>query len=439
MAPQRTLAPQPAPAARLRLADRSVVDPDPRLLDELIGPDHDARLIWALVGELDLDPLYQRIKAVQGHPGRPPIDPKILVALWCYATVEGIASARELERRCYEHDPFKWLRGGVDVNYHTLADFRVGQGVWLQQQVVGIVAALMDEGLVTLNQVGQDGLRVRASAGASSFRRQAKLEEHLQTAQTQWQRLDEEFAGDTAAVTARQQAARRRAARERLQRLEQAKEHLQQIQAAREARKKGDGARARASMTDPQARRMKMPDEGFRPAYNVQFATTLDTLLVAGVDVTNNGTDAGQMCPMVEQIKADLGQAPAEYYTDGGFSTIADIERVSAAGCVVFTPVKEAERQRAAGKDPYAPRSGDSKVIAAWRQRMGTEEAQAKYQQRGTCEWTNAQARAHGLQRLLVRGLEKVKAVASWAALVQNLLRAVALRAAGGAKAQKSE
>lgn len=416
-------------APRLRRVDRSQVDPNPRKLDDLIGTDHDARLVWDLVGDLDLEPLYERIKAVEGHPGRPPVDPKILVALWCYATVEGVSSARELEKRCYEQDPFKWLRGGIDVNYHSLADFRVDHGDWLQEQVVGIVASLMNEGLVDLNQVGQDGLRVRASAGAGSFKREAKLDEHLQAAQTQWQRLEEEFTEGAALGMTRQQAARRRAARERLERLEQAKREHQKVRAAREARKKGDGEQTRASMTDPEARRMKMPDEGFRPAYNVQFATTLDTLVITGVDVTNSGSDAGQMDPMVEQIQEDLGRLPEEYYTDGGFSTIEDIEQVSARGVVVFTPIKEAKRQQEAGKDPYAAKRGDSPVVAAWRQRMGTEAGKTKYKQRGKCEWSNAQARNRGLQRFLVRGLKKVKAVALWFALVQNLFRAVALRA----------
>ena len=163
-------------------ADRSRSDPHPKSIDELISPDHQVRLVWELVGELDMNPLYARIKAVEGHPGRPAIDPLILTALWLYATIEGIAGGRELNRRCRDCDPFKWLCGGVKVNYHTLSDFRTDHGDWLQGQVVHIVAVLRKEGLVDLNQVGQDGMRVRASAGSGSFKRQPKLDEFLQEA-----------------------------------------------------------------------------------------------------------------------------------------------------------------------------------------------------------------------------------------------------------------
>lgn len=421
------------PLPRVNKPDRSQVDLNPKVIDALIPDDHPARLVWELVQGLDFTPLYARIKAVEGHPGRPAIDPPILAALWTYATSEGVSSAHQLEELCHHHDAFKWLRGGVAVNYHTLSDFHTDHADWLQEQVVYGVAVLRAEGLVDLNQVGHDGVRVRASAGASSFKKEATLDKYLQEAQQQWDRLQKELQAGKEDVSARQRAARERAARERLERLQKAKGELQKMQAAREARQKGDGESARASVTDPEARRMKMADGGYRPAYNVQFSTTLDTLVVVGVDVTNAGTDAGQMGPMVEQIERDQGEPPKEYFSDGGFSTHNDIKQVEQRGVTVYTPVKEAERQEQEGKDPYAPRPGDSPEVAAWRQRMGTKEGKAKYRLRAICEWTNAMGRNRGLQQFFVRGLAKVKAVALWFALVQNLLQLVALRAAATA------
>jgi transposase len=417
------------PLPRLETPDRSQADPNPKTLDELIPEDHPARLIWELVEDLDMTALYERIKAVEGHPGRPAIDPKVLVALWAYATVEGIASARRLARLCYRHDAFKWLRGGVDVNYHTLADFRTAHAEWLQQQVVEVVASLMQEELIDLNRVGQDGMRVRASAGSGSFKREAKLEELLQQAQQQWERLQQQFENPSPELSARQRAARQRAARERLERLERAKQQRKKMEAGREARKKGDGTHARASTTDPEARRMKMGDGGYRPAYNVQFATTLDTLVITGVDVINAGSDGGQMEPMVERIESQQGQVPDEYYVDGGFSVKEDIDKVSQRGTTVYAPVKQAEKKQREGKDPYAPQKADTPQVAAWRQRMGTEQAQGKYRQRSKCEWPNAVCRNRNLQQFTVRGLAKVRAVVLWYVLVHNLLRMVALRA----------
>ena len=418
-----------APSPRVKRPDRSQTDPHPKTIDELIAEGHPARLVWELVQDLDMTPLYANIKAVEGHPGRPAIDPEILTALWMYATSEGISSARKLAELCYRDDVYKWLRGGVDLNYHTLADFRTHHAEWLEQQIVTTVAVMRKEGLINLKVVGQDGMRVRASAGSGSFKKEEKLEEFLEEAQQQWNRLQEEFENGSSELSARQQAARERAARERLERLQRAKEECKKVAAARERRKKGDGRHARASMTDPEARRMKMPDGGYRPACNVQFATTLDTLVIVGVDVINAGSDGGQMDPMIQRIEQQQGEFPDEYYTDGGFSTKDDIENVGQRGVEVYTPIKEEDKQKREGKDPYAPRPGEGSKLTEWRQRMGTEEAKEKYKQRCKCEWSNACCRNWGLWQFRVRGLEKVKTVVLWYVLTHNLLRMVALRA----------
>jgi transposase len=418
------------PVPRFCLPDRSRLDPHPRSLDELIAPDHPVRAVWELILQMDLSCLHADYRAVEQHPGRPPIDVRLLVALWLYATLEGIASAHQLDERCTRDDPFKWLCGGVAVNYHTLSDFRTAHLDWLAEQLTWSVAVLRSEGLVDLNRVGQDGLRVRASAGAGSFRGQAKLAEAYQEAQQHWQTLQAELQENPGVVRGRQQQARVRAARERLERLEHAQQQWQHIEAQREKRKKGEGSKARASTTDPEARRMKMPDGGYRPAYNVQFATTLDTLVVVGVDVTNAGTDAGQMAPMVAQVADRHDVTPPEWYVDGGFVTKEDITQVSGPELVVYAPIKEEAKKQQQGRDPYAPAKGDTPEVAAWRQRMGTPEAKAKYRARSLCEWTNATSREHGLTRLLVRGLAKVKAVALWHGLAVNFRRLLSLRAA---------
>jgi transposase len=416
---------------RVQRPDRLQVDPNPKTIDELIPDDHPARLIWALVEKLDMTALYEEIKAVEGHPGRPPIDVAILTALWMYATTQGISSARKLQELCYRHDAYKWLRGGVGVNHHTLGDFRVQHGQWLREQIVTAVAVMRRERLIDLKTVGQDGMRVRASAGSGSFRREEKLEELRQECQRQWDRLQEEFENGSSELSARERAARERAARERLERLERAKQECAKIAAARERRKKNDGANARASMTDPESHRMKMGDGGYRPAYNVELATTLDTLVIVGDDVVNAGSDGGQMDPMVEQIEDHQADLPDEYYADGGFSSKEDIEKVARRGVDVYTPVKEAEKQKREGKDPYAPRRGEGPELTEWRQRMGTEQAKGKYKQRSKCEWPNACCRNWGLWQFTVRGLKKVKTVVMWYVLTHNLLRMVALRAQG--------
>jgi len=420
----------PDAAFRMNSPDRSRVDPNPKKIDDLIPPDHKARLIWQLVEELEVTPLYAGIKAVEGHPGRPATDPRILVALWIYATDEGLGSARKLARRCYDCDPYKWLRGGVDVNYHTLSDFRTDHLEWLKDQVVAHVATMRAEGLGDLEAIAQDGMRVRASAGNDSFKREETLQQLWKEAEQQWDRLQGEFEQETD-LSARQQAAQKRSARERLERLKRAQEEVKKVAEAREKRKKGDGASARVSTTDPEARRMKMGDGGTRPAYNVEFATALNSLVIVGADLINAGSDAGQMEPMVQQIETEQGPLPegSEYQVDGGFVTKEDLESMARRRVTVFAPPKEVERQQQQGKDPYAAKRGDSLEVAEWRRRMGTAEARAKYKQRGKCEWPNAQCRNRGLQQFVVRGLQRVKSAVLWYVLVHNLFRGVGLRA----------
>jgi transposase len=375
---------------------------------------------------LDVTPLYERIQAVEGEAGRSATDPKILLALWLYATLETVGAARALNRLCTAHIAYQWLCGGVPMNYHTLADFRTAHGAFLDTLLTQGVAALMAEGLVELERVAQDGVRVRASAGAASFRRRKTLEACLAEAEAQVRTLRAELEADPGATTARQRAARERAARERQARVAQALAHLPAL----EAKKKPDERpKARASTTDPEARVMKMADGGYRPAYNLQFAADTASQVIVGVDATNAGTDHGQLAPMVAQVEERHQQPPAAMLVDGGFATKEDIAAVSDR-TTVYAPV---QKPKDPTRDPHAPLPTDTPAVAAWRQRMGTPEAQAIYKERAaTAECVNAQARNRGLRQLCVRGLAKVRVIALWYALAHNLMRAFALGALGG-------
>jgi transposase len=417
-----------APQPRLRTVDRQQLLPA-MPLEDLLDTDHQARVVWDFVSQLDLSLLYARIRAVEGGPGRPAIDPRILTAVWLYATLEGVGSARALAWLCEHHNAFRWLAGGVSVNYHTLADFRVAEVDFLDRVLTHSVAVLRDQDLVDLNRVAQDGMRVRASAGAASFHRRRTLEEHLHGAQEQVQRLKQELDHDPAAPGRRQAAAQRRAAREREERLRQALARLPEL----EAKKKPDERdRARASGTDPEATVMKMADGGFRPAYNFQFSTACSSQAIVGVEVTTTGSDLGQIAPMNEQIHERHAVYPKEALVDGGFAKHQDIAAAAAQGegCTVYAPVPKPKDPR---QDRYAPHDGDSPAVAEWRARMATEPARQIYKERAaTAECVNAQARNRGLVRLLVRGAKKVRAIALWYAIAHNVMCGVRLRARVG-------
>lgn len=426
--------PPPGGKPRLRLADREQVEFRACCWNDLLPVEHEARIVWKYVTEMDLSPLLAQIKSVEHNAGHPTTDPRILVALWFYATLRGVGSARELARRCDPQTgeiPFQWICGGVTVNYHTLADFRVAHGECLDAFLTDSVAVLLQEELVTLDRSAQDGMKVRASAGAASFRRKPTLEEHLEEAKRQIEALKEELQNDPAAGNARQKAARERAAREREERLQKALEQHAELEAKKKTAEQKE--KARISTTDPEARVMKMADGGFRPAYNVQFATDPETQIITGVDVTNSGGDQGKMAPMVEQHEERYGETPDEMLVDGGFAKKEDIVAVSEpnGSTTVYAPVQASKSSQ---RDPHEPRPDDKPAVAEWRQRMATDEAKEIYKQRAaTAECVNAIARNRGLQQFRVRGRPKVKAVILWYVLAHNLMRTVALRAAAAA------
>lgn len=400
---------------------------DERSLDQTLTPDHIARVVWDFVAGLDLSSLHAQVKAVEGSAGHPPIDPRILLALWLLATLDGIGSARELERLCEEHAAYLWVRGGVGVNHHTLSDFRSDNGELFDRLLTQSVASLLHAGLAELAEVAQDGMRVRASAGSSSFRRRQTLQACLKAAEN---RVAELRTATEGGVTTGQRAARERVARERLERVQQALATQQELadQQAATAEKSGRKPREpRASTTDPEARRMKMADGGTRPAYNVELATTTASGLIVGVDVINAGTDHGQLGPMVDQVEKRFGQRPRRVLADGGFAQLDDIDTLHGSRVAVYAPVKE---PKAKDRDPHVPKRGDKPGVAAWRVRMGTAEAKSIYRQRGpTAEWVNARFRNWGLRQFVVRGLEKVRSVARLFALAHNLMRGSVLRA----------
>jgi transposase len=402
-------------------------------------------MVWNFVEGLDVSALVAAVKAVEGRPGHPPADPRILLALWLYATADGVGSARELARLCDEHIAYQWLCGGVGMNAKTLADFRVGHGEVLERLLVDSFTALVRAGVASLDRVAQDGMRVRAAAGAASFRRQATLQECRRQAEAAVRDLRAELERDPATASRRQAAARQRAAADRERRVREALAVTEDLRAeeAEKARKAAEraaeaareepagpappGKRAkdkrpkepRGSTTDPQARVMKMADGGFRPAYNVQFACDTTSGAIAKVSVDNVGSDMGKMAPMSEALAGDYGQRPRQHLADGGFAKLADITALAQAGVETFLPVPT---PRNAERDRYAPLPGDPPEVAAWRERMNTDDAKAIYKERAsTVECANAQARNHGLTRFLVRGLEAVTATALWHALAQNM------------------
>jgi transposase len=418
--------------ARVDRPHRSQVEMQFFALDQLLPSDHRARIVWTFVKSLDLEPLYEEIQVTDSLAGRSAIAPEILVALWLQATLDGIGSARELERRCESDIVYLWILGGVTVNHHTLSDFRVDHGEFLERLLVDTIAALIDRGLVPLETIAQDGMRVRASAGSSSFRRKPTLERLQQEAQAHVDRLKQEAESEAfhREGDARRRAAAERAARERQARVAEALRQHEKLSAQREKRTKGDGEQTRVSTTDPDARKMKMANGGYDPAYNVQFVSDGDARVIVGVDVTNAGTDGGELATMHEKVCATYGKTPARALVDGAFATIDGVTAVEIAGTEVVSSIPRSEQLERHGKDPHSRQKKDTDQYANFRARMAEPEYQQLYRLRPSiAEFPNADCRNRNLRQFRVRGLAKVKAVVLWYALAFNLLRMINLGA----------
>lgn len=407
----------------MQRAERNQVELRASSLDEVLPDEHRARMMWDALEDLDLSGFYEEVGSREGSAGRPAIDPRILVALWLYATSEGVGSARELERLCSMHAAYRWLCGGVSVNHHTLSDFRVGQEKALDDLMTQILGALMSDGLLRLRRVAQDGMRVRGHASAASYRRGTSLKECLREASKQVQVVKKQLGSESGRALERHEAAKLRAAKEREARVQKAMRKLRELNASKSPAK---AAETRVSTTDSDCRVMKMADGGWRPAWNVQLATDVESRTIVGVRVSDNGNDKGQIEPMLEEIGRRTEKLPKELLVDGGYGKLESIEHAAHAGVAVFTPPQQARR---ADVDPTTPKETDSPAVASWRKRMRTERAKAIYKDRASvAERTNADLRTwRGLDRITVRGTSKVLCVALWSALTFNLMRWVEL------------
>lgn len=421
-----------SPKPRYRLLDRDTVSA--ASLDQQLPDDHPVRTLWHFVAQLDLSAFDADVKAVEGHPGKPPFPPQLLFALWLFALSDGICSARRLARLCRRDLPYQWLCGGHGPDYHTLSDFHAHHHDRLHRLFIDHVAALRSQGLIPLRRVTLDGTKKPGAAGSATHHREPTLRRHLAEAEDhvrQWEQGRQQAEG----LSARQQAARRRAAGERLERVRRALQTVQQLQQQRQQCKRPTARpeEARANEADPDATRMKQGDGGFRIGYNVQTVTDAAFGLVVTTDVITQGNDNGQLSAQRQRLEQEQGARPQEMLLDAGYATADDIQEAEEAGVVILMPPKNEKKDREAGQDPYARKRDDTEVIARWRARMGTAAAREVYKRRcAVAEIIHARMVQRGWHRCRLRGLAKVRTEALWQAWAHNVSRLLALGLLGG-------
>jgi transposase len=425
--------------ARFIRADRDQTRFEMIDLEGMLPADHQARVVWEFVGTLDLSALYEAIKSVEGAAGRPASDPAVLMALWLYATIDGVGSARELDRLCNHNPAYRWLAGGVPLNHHMLSDFRVEHETLLDRLLTESVTALKVAGTISLAEVAIDGTKVRANASRDSFKTESKLEQVEAEMEQRIAALKSEVHSDTSASSRRKHAARKRAAEEVKGRAQVARVTLNQLRAERAERAKthpkdeAKKSEPKASLTDSQARVMCFPDGAMRPAYNAQIAITPREGIIVSVEMTDRRNDSGLAGPVVEDIVRRYGETPETLLVDTHYATSEDIcelaEHPAGPVTVYAPPPKDredvkpetiAERAKKREREPPA--------VKEWRARMATASAKALYRRRKLIERINAHLKNHGFGFMPVRGIRKAKAVALWHALANNLIAAHRLR-----------
>lgn len=426
--------------ARVNRADRrqpafEIVD-----IERLVPEEHRVRAVWAFVETLELGMLYARIKARGETAGRPAADPRILLALWLYATIDGIGSARALSRLCEHHLIYRWICGGVGVNHELLRTFRNASGGLFDQLLTQSLTALIEEGLIKLDEMITDGTKVRASASRSSMRHQPRVEEIETELKAHIGKLREELDADPAATERRLKARRLAAAEERVRRVSAAREKFAAREAERSARAKqrpGEAAGSeadapRVSTSDPDARLMKMADGATRPCYNVQVGTA-DGFVVA-ILPTERGNDRGSAPAVVAEVERRCGRAPSRLLADTTAMTEHDIIGFAAShpGMAVFAPPKAcSETAKPASRARYERElARQPECLKDWRARMASDAGKQVYARRSKTEHPHARMKNCGFGRMLVRGVEKVRAVCRLHAVAHNFVLAVARRAA---------
>lgn len=478
--------------ARLKAVDRSQLLLRPVVVEQLIPEEHPARAIWEFVGRLDLSRFTEQVRSVVGVAGRPAFDPQLLVSLWVYSYSRGVSSARAIERLC-EHDPaYQWLTGMESISAHTLSDFRVGHSDALRELFVQTLALLNAEGLITLERVMQDGTRIRALAAPSSFRSQSRIEAYLEQARETVEALDRQTEEELSrqAQAARERARRERferleSAMKQFDKLKAMKSRVERVSASDpEARvmKQPEGGSApsynvqiatdaaNSVIVDVDVTQAGSDYQQLTPAVErleQSFDRAPDQMVVDGgyistqniVEMADRGIDLIGPEPRgksaesnrkksykfrgvsadYEQSKFIFDAASQTYLCPQGKRLHYDAKYMSKGSMHYRYKASKQDCQSCPAKALCCPRTRHARSIerveplpqvAAFRQKMQTEEATALYKTRSqVAEFPNLWFKAKfGLRQFRLRGIAKVRTESLWAALTYDIQQWTRLR-----------
>lgn len=420
---------------KLSLSCRDQIEFQSLSLNELVPENHIVRTLWDFVLSMDLTVCLKHIMTVKGKAGRKAIDPKILLTLWLYTIIDGNISARKLEELCKYHTIYKWICGGVSVNRTNLAEFRSDNPDKFDTLLTSCLAVMVKNGLISDTDFAQDGTRIKANASNNSFLRENSLK-NLENEITDYiKKLKEEEKTVTNSYEKKKLVKEQSKANERKRLVALAITNLNEAQTEKQTNSRKsqekiekDLPNMRASIVEPHVRKMKMGDSGFRLAYNIQFATGINSRVIYGVDVVNTmdpGTAPNLMTQVWNRLKNLNLEEFKNWVADAAYSGSNDIKAVAKLfpNCFYFAPPKNN-----INVDPKIHRRTDSEEIKNWKDSIGTKKANELYKLRcSTAEFSNMQIKNHGLVEFPVRTLEKVKGMTLLHVISANFMRSVDL------------
>ena len=304
-------------------------------VEQLIEADHPARAIWEFLGRLDLSRFSEGVQAYEGERGRAAYDPQLLISLWLYSYSRGVTAGREIARLCETDPAYQWLTGMRVVNYHSLTDFRVQHESGLRELFIQILGVLSSEELVTLERVMNDGTKIKAQASRQSFQRAKRIKEHLLAARRHVEALERQAEEEVGQKLGR---AQERAAKESEARLAAALAEFEKLGA-----QKSDvpADKLRVSVSEPEARKMKQPDGGYLPSYNVQISTDQAYGIIVGASLSQSAGDTKQLLPALTRVKENTGKLPAQVVADAGYASGFNIEQLAEQNIDFIAPLKD--------------------------------------------------------------------------------------------------
>ena len=405
-------------------------------LDSQLPEDHRARLVWSFVEGLDLSEFYDCIKARDAVAGRPATDPQVVLAVWLYATLEGVGSARAIDRLCQQHAAYRWLCGGAPINHDLLASFRRDHAARLDRLLTQSLTGLIAAKLISLEEVAIDGTKARACAGRGSMSQGKRLQRIEKAVAERVAALKSELDQDPAEPERRRKKRALQAAEERARRVGRAQQKLAELveeqaeRAKTHAKEEAEKGEPSVSVSDPEARLMRLADGAVAPAWNVQVATA-EGFIVA-IDPTDRRKDSGLAPDLVKSIAERCGRVPQRVLADTTAMSREDIIKLAERhpDLAVYSPPAPVRDDVTAAtlRQRRWRRRREPAAVQTWRARMASEEGKEIYRRRKLTERAHGIMKNRGLSRFLVHGRDKVRAVCLLQALALNLSWANTLR-----------